>query len=177
MFEFAEVTKDMTASEILNYYRNLYYAEPQVTERGIVANAVNDFFADVVPKSEYDAVVSAVDNSTQEFLKLHDDYQEAKREVEMLQGALKAEERHNELTMEMAKKALANAKAEVAREIFEEIESKIIAEIDRNNGVLVEFEDADELYHRIKGEVYALCEIQDFSAELKKKYIGGNDNG
>lgn len=52
MFEFAEVTKDMTASEILNYYRNLYYAEPQVTERGIVANAVNDFFADVVPKSE-----------------------------------------------------------------------------------------------------------------------------
>jgi hypothetical protein len=52
MFEFAEVTRDMTASEILNYYRNLYYAEPQVTERGIVANAINDFFADVVPKSE-----------------------------------------------------------------------------------------------------------------------------
>jgi hypothetical protein len=52
MFEFAEVTKDMTASEILNYYRNLYYAEPQVTERGIVANAINDYVADVVPKSE-----------------------------------------------------------------------------------------------------------------------------
>ena len=42
MFEFAETTKDMTAVEILNYYRNLYYAEPQVTERGIVANAIND---------------------------------------------------------------------------------------------------------------------------------------
>jgi hypothetical protein len=42
MFDFAERTKDMTASEILNYYRNLYYAEPQVTERGIVANAIND---------------------------------------------------------------------------------------------------------------------------------------
>jgi hypothetical protein len=52
MFTFAETTKDMTAVEILNYYRNLYYAEPQVTERGIVANAINDFFADVVPKSE-----------------------------------------------------------------------------------------------------------------------------
>ena len=41
-FEFAEATKDMTPDEILNYYRNLYYAEPQVTERGIVANAIND---------------------------------------------------------------------------------------------------------------------------------------
>jgi SMC interacting uncharacterized protein involved in chromosome segregation len=37
--------------------------------------------ADVVPKSEYDAVVSAVDNSTKEFLKLHDAYQNAKAEV------------------------------------------------------------------------------------------------
>lgn len=52
MFDFAETTKDMTAIEILNYYRNLYYAEPQVTERGIVANAINDVTADVVPRSE-----------------------------------------------------------------------------------------------------------------------------
>jgi hypothetical protein len=42
MFDFAETTKDMSAVEILNYYRNLFYAEPQVTERGIVANAIND---------------------------------------------------------------------------------------------------------------------------------------
>lgn len=42
MFDFAEKTSDMTAIEILNYYRNLYYAEPQVAERGIVANAIND---------------------------------------------------------------------------------------------------------------------------------------
>ena len=48
MFDFAEATKEMSASEILNYYRNLYYAEPQVTERGIVANAINDYLtADV----------------------------------------------------------------------------------------------------------------------------------
>jgi hypothetical protein len=47
MFDFAEATKDMTAAEILNYYRNLYYAEPQVTERGIVANAINDYFKEV----------------------------------------------------------------------------------------------------------------------------------
>lgn len=68
--------------------------------------------ADVVPKSEYDAVVSAVDNSTKEFLKLHDDYQEAKSEVERLYYNLQAvlEER-------------AETKQEIAREIFEEIEA------------------------------------------------------
>lgn len=43
MFGFAETVKGMTVVEILNYYRNLYYAEPQVTERGIVANAINDY--------------------------------------------------------------------------------------------------------------------------------------
>lgn len=57
MFEFAEATKDMTAKEILNYYRNLYYAEPQVTERGIMANAINGVLADVVPKSEVDDLI------------------------------------------------------------------------------------------------------------------------
>lgn len=49
MFNFAENTKGMTAAEILNYYRNLYYAEPQTTERGIVANAINDFFNETTP--------------------------------------------------------------------------------------------------------------------------------
>ena len=42
VFDFAEKTENMSAIEILNYYRNLYYAEPQVTERGIVANTIND---------------------------------------------------------------------------------------------------------------------------------------
>lgn len=50
MFDFAESTKEMSASEILNYYRNLYYAEPQVTERGIVANAINDYLTADVQK-------------------------------------------------------------------------------------------------------------------------------
>ena len=52
MFNFAEITKDMTAVEILNHYRNLYYAESQVTERGIVANAINDYFNEVAPRAE-----------------------------------------------------------------------------------------------------------------------------
>lgn len=43
-FEFAKETKEMTEKEILNFYRNLYHAEPQTTERGIVANAINTLF-------------------------------------------------------------------------------------------------------------------------------------
>ena len=53
MFDFAEATKDMTAAYILNYYRNLYYAEPQVTERGIVANAINDYLQKAAPRAEW----------------------------------------------------------------------------------------------------------------------------
>lgn len=30
--------------EILNWYRNLYYREPVNTERGIMADAINDLF-------------------------------------------------------------------------------------------------------------------------------------
>lgn len=44
MFQFAKETKDMSDIEILNYYRNLYYAEPTNTEQGIVANAINGIF-------------------------------------------------------------------------------------------------------------------------------------
>lgn len=47
MFDFAERTKEMTPEQVLNYYCNLYYQEPQVTERGIVANAINDFLAEL----------------------------------------------------------------------------------------------------------------------------------
>lgn len=84
--------------------------------------------ADVVPKSEYDAVVSAVDNSTKEFLNLHDAYQSQKREFDA---------------------ELIKAKQEVAREIFEEIESKIHED------------DFGDL----------VTDFMEFQ-ELKKKYIG-----
>lgn len=43
--EFIELTEDMSPEEILNYYRNLYYNDGNVTERGIVANAINDLIA------------------------------------------------------------------------------------------------------------------------------------
>lgn len=129
MFDFAEMTKDLTANEILNYYRNLYYAEPQVTERGIVANAINDFLS------------------------------EKEGEAEMLQGALKAEERHNELTMQIAQIALKNEKIEVARKIFEEIEDSMSC-----------FEDDDD------GYLLKKCEFEFFMRELKKKYMEESGN-
>ena len=46
-------------------------------------------------------------------------------EIERLQGALKAEEQHNELTMECAKKALANARAEAITEFAERLKSEV----------------------------------------------------
>lgn len=46
-FTFAEETNDMTPIQILNFYRNSYYAESSGTERSIVANAINDFFGEV----------------------------------------------------------------------------------------------------------------------------------
>lgn len=45
--DFAEevVEDNMTDPlEILNWYRNLYYKEPSNTERGIMANAINNLF-------------------------------------------------------------------------------------------------------------------------------------
>ena len=35
---------DMNTLEILNWYRNLYYKEGRTTERGIMAEALNDLF-------------------------------------------------------------------------------------------------------------------------------------
>jgi hypothetical protein len=51
--------KNMTKPEdILNWYRNLYHTEDNHTEHGIMAYAINDYFADVAPKSE--VVVASV---------------------------------------------------------------------------------------------------------------------
>ena len=148
MFEFAEVTKDMTASEILNYYRNLYYAEPQVTERGIVANAINDFFADVVPKSEVEWLYQTVDNYSQEVMY------------------------HDEIT----KMKVDEAKAEVAREIFEEIEREINDALQSNYRVLPQIEESEALWNRVNGKIDALRGIDGFVEELKKKYTESEDN-
>lgn len=38
------IKKDDSYMDILNWYRNLYHAESTSTERGIMANAINDLF-------------------------------------------------------------------------------------------------------------------------------------
>ena len=70
MFDFAEITNDMSEIEILNYYRNLYYTEPQVTERGIVANAINDML-DLTnrQKSEIERLLQKLQQAKSEAIK------------------------------------------------------------------------------------------------------------
>ena len=161
--------------------------------------------ADVVPKSEYDAVVSAVDNSTKEFLKLHDDYQ---RQLE----------KNQKLHSQMAKYQLElqNSKSEVCGFSAEELAQKIenlsiendamrgaansykmhyenaMKEIERlkdyNIGVAFKHyfdgrkEVAREIFAEIEAKAPWFCENQtayehfnEELAELKKKYEVQND--
>lgn len=41
MDDFIKLARNMNDVEILNLYRNLYYAEPSNTEHGILARAIN----------------------------------------------------------------------------------------------------------------------------------------
>lgn len=55
MLNFAKEIENMSAVEILNYYRNLYHADSSNTERGIVANAINDALSTIArQKAEID---------------------------------------------------------------------------------------------------------------------------
>ena len=150
--------------------------------------------ADVVPKSEYDAVVSAVDNSTKEFLKLHDDYQEAKREIDKWMGRCRewheaaelkqqriaeleaeVERLEGELIVESTRRknavdAYHEARQKVAREIFEEIEQKNKDEMELNNKAMVNCFHNEEWRNRSSSRNTALREIYVFISALKKKY-------
>ena len=123
MFCFAETTKDMTAAEILNYYRNLYYAEPQVTERGIVANAINDYIT--AQKSELakaNALIEQyekeIDNGIETCNGCHAKYAEKIREV--------AREILQEVRQALLNMVLANSMGESydIEKCFAEIEKK-----------------------------------------------------
>jgi hypothetical protein len=72
-------------------------------------------------------------------------------EIERLQGALKAEERHNELTMEMAQKALANARAEAITEFAEKIKTFYHNLSGKTVGGSVEYH-IDQVAKEMKGE-------------------------
>ncbi len=107
MFDFAEITAGMTAAEILNYYRNLYYTEPQVTERGIVANAINDYFKEVVPRSEAVRWRDMYYRANAERMALKDVYADA-----------------------VPRAAVENARRDVARNIFYDIKEHAWQELD-----------------------------------------------
>lgn len=96
--------------------------------------------ADVVPKSEYDAVVSAVDNSTKEFLKLHDTYQEQKTEVVNILDDLIKEARE-----------IANRYEKSAKDINDCDCSKIEHE-GRKNGALIVLFKISEFKKKYMGE-------------------------
>ncbi len=49
MIQFREATRDMDSVTTLNFYRNLYFSESSTTERGIMANALNDVLP-LIPK-------------------------------------------------------------------------------------------------------------------------------
>ncbi len=153
MFTFAEVTSEMTAAEILNYYRNLYYAEPQVTERGIVANAINDYLKDAAPRAEVDNLeytLAGVMHSVDKWLdgdELEQD--EVNRAVTMREKTLRIIE---------------TIKTDTAKAIFEELEKKAcpINSI-INRGEPVEWDMLPAV----------LIKKSDFE-ELKKEYVDDN---
>ena len=77
--------------------------------------------ADVVPKLYYDASVKAVDDIRKQFLELHDAYQKQQAEIERLERICHSYALQYG-TVTDQQKVIDKAKAEVAREIFEEIE-------------------------------------------------------
>ena len=111
--------------------------------------------ADVVPRSEYDAVVSAVDNSTKEFLKLHDEYQSANAEIERLKHILNCYALQYGTVIEQ-QAVIDKANQEFASEIFAAIEFDICQlDFDRE-------------------ETRAIA-IEGIIAKAKKKYTEGKE--
>lgn len=105
--------------------------------------------ADVVPKSEVE---------------------EAEKEIDRLKEIL-TNYALQYGTVKTQQKVIAEAKQEVAREIFEEIRKEIELALDSNykarhaNGY-------GEFGEYVNGKIHALRGIDDFIAEFKKKYIG-----
>jgi hypothetical protein len=66
-------------------------------------------------------------------------------------------------------------RAEVAREIFEEIEREITDALKSNYKVLLQVEESEALWNNVNGKINALRGIEYFMEELKKKYTGGEE--
>lgn len=121
MFDFAEKTNDMSAIEILNYYRNLYYAEPQVTERGIVANAINDVLNTICSqKAEVERLKKRISDKKHTLLEQQTYTAELQRKLET-----KCDDCDNiRLSRPEYWKAIKAAKAEAYKEFAERLNKK-----------------------------------------------------
>ena len=65
--------------------------------------------------------------------------------------------------------------SDVAREIFEEIEREINDALQSNYKVLPLIEQSESLWNRVNGKIDALRGLEDYLAELKKKYTEGEE--
>ncbi len=166
MFDFAEKTSDMTAIEILNYYRNLYYAEPQITERGIIANAINEIFNLINrQKSEIERLESQCENT-------QIGYNFLKSDFERLKGSTIV---NNIMEIQRIKR---EAKAEAYKEFAERIKEEIENAYNNNSNVLHEHmskhaECPDyEFIAIVRGKMTALQGLDDFIDNLLKEMVG-----
>ena len=130
--------------------------------------------ADVVPKSEYDAVVSAVDNSAKEFLKLHDEYQSANAEIERLKHILDCYALQYG-TVKEQQDVIDKANQEFAREIFEEIEEDIDIKISVTKEFLYKKGGRTAGKTIFQTRLNLLNEWDEFFSELKKKFTEANN--
>lgn len=64
------------------------------------------------------------------------------------------------------------AKADAAKEIFDELEREIEDALKNNYEALRRFEDSDDLWHNVNGKINTLRGLEHFIGELKKKFEG-----
>lgn len=64
------------------------------------------------------------------------------------------------------------AKADAAKEIFDELEREIEDALKNNYDALRRFEDSDDLWHNVNGKINTLRGLEHFIGELKKKFEG-----
>jgi hypothetical protein len=154
------------------------YGKPTLDyESGVkVLNMIdNALTADVIPRSEVERLVDKWIGEE----KLTQD-EKTLRLIEALQGEAKRYERY--YFNHEYDKLIAEAKQEVAREIFEEIESEIKLALESNYKAKREHIDNNyyclhaEFLSAVQGKIDALRGIDDFIAELKKKYTEGEHN-
>ena len=124
MFDFAEKTENMSAIEILNYYRNLYYAEPQVTERGIVANTINDVFNLINrQKAEIERLQKEVNLVSIQFQDVQERAEEYRLKIENLQNVISNQQ------IEISAKIEKQIKAEAYKEFAERLKRSTVTAV------------------------------------------------